>query len=86
MTKPDMTDDWMNPPKREAYVHTRQKYPRFLIQRKRRLDYFPFEKWDVWESFETRTERDAELAKLRTEHPVWLLRPYDDLHPPMAYN
>lgn len=86
MTKPDMTDDWMNPPKREQLSITQRSYPRYLIQRQRRLDYFPFKEGALWRSFDTRDERDAELAKLRTEHPVWLLRPYDDLHPPMAYN
>lgn len=82
----DDTDDWMNPPKREPYVSKPIKYPRFFIERKRRLDYFPFEEWGVWKIYEAATERDAELSKLREEHPRWLLRTRDEYHAPLSYN
>ena len=86
MGEPDMTDNWMNPPPRRETTYTPPKYPRYLIQRKRRLDYFPFEGWGHWSTFEVRAERDAALTKLRSEHPAWQLRAVDELHPPMAYN
>lgn len=73
----DETDD-------ELYVYKDPTYPRFIIERKRRLDYFPFEKWSHWASFSTREDRDAELAALRNEHPVWQLRLRDELFPPTA--
>lgn len=85
MGEPDMTDDWMNPPKRSGYTYTPPKYPRFLIQRKRRLDYFPFEEWGYWKEFQCRAERDAALARLREDHPAWRLRKIDELHPPRLY-
>jgi hypothetical protein len=82
----DMTDDWMNPPKREAtYVASAPRYPRFLIERQRRIDHFPFTEWAVWKSYSARDERDAEIATLRTQHPAWQLRERDELFPPVAY-
>jgi hypothetical protein len=81
----DETDDWMNPPKRQtSYVHT-PRYPRFLIERKRRLDYFPFEQWGHWNSYDCRAERDAAFKELRDKHPAWQLRTRDELMPPVAY-
>ena len=85
--KPDMTDDWMNPePRSETWGARTDDYPRYLIERRRVLSYFPFSKWDFWAKFDTREERDAELAKLQEEHPVWQLRSRDELFPPMAFN
>ena len=83
----DDTDDWMNPPKRDYFSRGARtpEYPRFLIERKRRLDYPPFEHWAVWSSHDSREARDVELGKLRSEHPIWLLRSRDELFPPMAY-
>lgn len=80
----DNTDDWMNPPKRD-YTYTPPKYPRFLIQRKRSLDHFPFEEWDFWSVYPTREERDEKLADLRKSHPAWQLRKFDELSEPRAY-
>ncbi len=84
--KPDMTDDWMNPPPREPYKAPVITYPRFLIQRKRRLDHVPFEEWRMWSSYETASERDAALSTLREEHPAWVLQTRDEYLRPMSYN
>jgi hypothetical protein len=86
MSKPDTTDNWMNPPKRETSWSVKsRKYPRYLIQRKRRLDYFPFTEWALWSEFTCPEDRNVALEKLRAEHPAWQLRPLDELHAPMAY-
>lgn len=82
----DLTDNWMNPPARESILHRGPTYPRYLIERKRRLDHVPFEEWGLWKLFDNPSERDTELEALRVGHPVWQLRARDELHAPLAYN
>lgn len=79
---PDMTDDWMSPKTSELYTHRtpqRGDPVRYLIERQRRIPTFgdPIHQWDQWSSHDTAEKRDAELSKLRKEHPVWRLRARD---------
>ena len=83
---PDMTDDWMDPPNRGGFGFDRAKYEAdrrakpFIIQRaKRRIVSFmgrpPPPDWDTWSAHTTAEERDAELKRLKSPHPMWQLRP-----------
>lgn len=78
----DHTDDWMHPQMSSRWqASDRKADPRpFLIQRQRRVicswvGSGPPTEWDLWSSHKTREERDAELKRLRADHPAWRLRP-----------
>ncbi len=81
---PDHTDDWMNPPTSSrawssAEIEADRRRRPFLIQRQRVIVCSwrgdgPPTRWDEWARFETKAERDKELALLRKEHPAWRLR------------
>ena len=81
--KSDMTDDWMDPPRRWDAVGQaqQQQKPRpFIIQRAHAppipaLFGLPGPEWRLWSEHDTSQERDAELNRLHKEHPRWLLRP-----------
>lgn len=81
----DYDDDWMHPDRAVAYVYDRAKVEAdlrakpFLIQRQRVIQCTwvgdgPPTQWDEWDRFSTKRERDAEIARLRKEHPAWQLR------------
>jgi hypothetical protein len=85
---PDMTDDWMHPEQGGAYTFDRKAYDErrratpFIIQRGERIictfiGESPGPRWKEWSSHATAKERDAELARLHREHPMWRLRPRD---------
>lgn len=75
----DDEDTWMNP-QPVSWVYKAPDYSKepYLIERCRRLPVTGnvsfIEQWDVWSRHATKTDRDAELAKLRKEHR-WKLRP-----------
>lgn len=77
----DHTDDWMHPRQAVSWQKQAEPEPRpFLIQRKKVIQCSwvgsgPPTQWDTWSSHLTREERDAELARLRKQHPAWQLRP-----------
>lgn len=77
---PDMTDDWMNPPTSISWQSNSDARPRpFLVERKAAIictfvGRRPTE-WKRYSTHETRGTRDAELARLREDHPAWRLRP-----------
>lgn len=80
----DMTDDWMNPPlhSSSSFIYkspTKDDPMEYLIERQRRLITFgdPLYRWDYWAKYDTAEARDAALARLREEHPVWHLRGRD---------
>jgi hypothetical protein len=82
--EPDMTDDWMNPPRSSSYTY-REPRPddpmEYLIEREKRVPVFgnpgSITKWEYWSKHDTKEERDAELKKLRERHPMWHLRARD---------
>jgi hypothetical protein len=72
-------DDWMNP-QDTSYIY--EKKPRkdgtvYLIERKKRIPVTGnvafIEQWDTWCEFDSKDERDEELAKLR-KSTSWHLR------------
>lgn len=72
-------DDWMHPNRSIAFTMPPPKNGTFhQIQRKRAIpvtgNVSHIYSWDVYREFETKDERDAELAKLRKDHPSWHLR------------
>lgn len=84
MTKlTDYTDDWMNPQRSASFAVSKRQYPRYLIEREKLVPVFgpggSITQWDYWVSFDTAEKRDAELKRLRGQHPMWHLRPVDQL-------
>lgn len=74
----EMNDDWMNPPTSGSWQATRHEDGIFyLISRKRRIpvsgNVSYIERWETWQEFKDKAERDAELERLR-ETTVWVLR------------
>ncbi len=81
----DYEDDWMHPGSGALYSYNpketeeRRRSKPYLIQRKRVIQCTwlgdgPPTKWDEWEAFRTKEERDREITRLRKEHPAWILR------------
>lgn len=74
----DMTDDWMNP-QTSYFVPTKEPKNAtvYRILRQKRVICFgnpgSIVEWRVYETFDTAGKRDAQLAKLRKEHPMWRL-------------
>jgi hypothetical protein len=75
----DDTDDWMNPRTSISFTMPPPKNGRFYrIERKRATpvsgNVSAIYSWDLWREYENEDERDAELAQLREQHPMWQLR------------
>ncbi len=83
MTKdPDMTDDWMNPTNLFAWtIPTPENKMIYAIQRAKKTICFGnpghIVEWKEWSKHDTAEARNAELAKLEEEHPMWRLRKRD---------
>lgn len=80
----DLSDDWMNP--RRSCSWTTPPPPKmgeihYVIQRKKAIpvsgNVSAIYRWERWSKHGTAAERDAELARLREEHPAWRLRARD---------
>jgi hypothetical protein len=82
----DYTDDWMNPPPRLEQFVTRPKYPRFLIMRKRQIEYYPYTEWVKFREFGTPDDRNKAMALLQAKHPKWRIQVTDELRAPLSYN
>lgn len=82
--KPDLTDDWMNPPTHSSFTY-HEPQPgdpiEYLIERERRIICFgnpgSIKRWDFWSKYDTVEERDVAFARLREHHPRWHLRARD---------
>lgn len=74
-----MADDWMHPRTSYSFTSPPPKNGQFFqIQRKRATpvsgNVAYIYNWDVWQEYESKEERDKELARLRQTHPEWHLR------------
>lgn len=72
-------DSWMHPRTSISFTMPPPKNGTyFQIQRKRATpvsgNVSHIHSWDMFEEFKTKEERDARIAVLRDEHPIWHLR------------
>lgn len=73
-------DDWMNPSMVATTWRPMEPKDEWIIQRMRVVvcswmgSGGPPREWAEWRSFDSRKERDAELARLRKD-TSWILRP-----------